>query len=212
MSYIIKQKSGNHVYLMECTAFRNKNGKPDNKRVSIGKIDPLTGSPIYKSEYIEKMRRAGTPIEPSTTQKMFSTDDIKTSRILECGSYHLLRTQATKIGLLKSLAFALPHCWQEVFMLACYLVLSGDPFVYCEEWITSTESLPVGNMSSQRISELLSQISHGERENFYKTWYACRCEEEYLALDITSVSSYSEFNVNNLSVFCIFFPRANPLV
>jgi len=99
---------------------------------------------------------------------------------------------ATRSGLAESLASALPEFWQEVFMLACYLVASGDPFSYCEDWIASTESLPVGRLSSQRISEILSAISPGEREGFYKAWCAHRGEKEYLALDITSVSSYSK--------------------
>jgi len=77
-------------------------------------------------------------------------------------------------------------------MLACYLISSGDPFLYCEEWIKDTECLPVGSMSSQRISELLAAIKPQEREGFYKSWCSYRSEQEYLALDITSTSSYSE--------------------
>ncbi|GHV40050.1 IS4 family transposase [Synergistales bacterium] len=192
MSYIIKQRSGKYTYLMECTAFRNASGKPDNKKIPIGKVDPVTGAHIYKSDYIERMRLAGTPVEIASAQKAFSAYDIKNSYIREYGMHYLLCTIATRLGLTESLASALPKYWQEVFMLACYLVSSGDPFSYCEEWISNTESLPVGNMSSQRISELLSAISHGDREGFYQAWCAHRCEEEYLALDITSASSYSE--------------------
>jgi transposase len=192
MSYIIKQKSGKHTYLMECTAFRNANGKPDNKKIPIGKVDPVTGSYIYKPEYIERMREAGTPIDLPPAQKAFSVSDIQTSRILECGMFYLLRTMAKESGLLESLSSALPNFWQEVFMLAYYLVSSGDPFGYCEEWIENTDSYPVGKMASQRISEILSEINHSDRENFYKAWCTHRTEKEYLALDITSISSYSE--------------------
>jgi transposase len=77
-------------------------------------------------------------------------------------------------------------------MLACFLVSTGDPFLHCEEWLARTEALPVGNMSSQRVSELLAAISPEEREIFYVAWSARRREREYLALDITSISSYSE--------------------
>jgi transposase len=47
-------------------------------------------------------------------------------------------------------------------------------------------------MSSQRISELLAAIDRSSREQFFKDWCMCRGEREYLALDITSTSSYSE--------------------
>ena len=46
-------------------------------------------------------------------------------------------------------------------------------------------------MTSQRISELLAGITNEERNIFYQSWCSVRSEEEYLALDITSASSYS---------------------
>ena len=47
-------------------------------------------------------------------------------------------------------------------------------------------------MSSQRISKLLAGITKDERDDFYRSWCTLRSEREYLALDITSTSSYSE--------------------
>jgi transposase len=47
-------------------------------------------------------------------------------------------------------------------------------------------------MTSQRISELLKAITPEYRDEFYSLWCSLRGELEYLALDITSVSSYSE--------------------
>lgn len=46
--------------------------------------------------------------------------------------------------------------------------------------------------SSQRISELLKELNEDSRTRFYKKWAALRSEKEYLALDITSISSWSE--------------------
>jgi hypothetical protein len=47
-------------------------------------------------------------------------------------------------------------------------------------------------MTSQRISELLIRVTKEDRDDFYQSWCALRSEVEYLALDITSASSYSE--------------------
>ena len=102
-----------------------------------------------------------------------------------------MHSDATKNRPCSLLEDALPNYWQEIFNLACYLISSGDPFLYCEDWLNSTECLPVGSMSSQRISELLIAITPDARENFYQTWCTYRSEQEYLALDITSISSYS---------------------
>ena len=39
-----------------------------------------------------------------------------------------------------------------LLILACYLVITGDHFLYCEEWKTAGLEA-IGSLSSQRISE-----------------------------------------------------------
>lgn len=191
MSSIIRQKVGDKIYLYESVSFRNADGKPRNKRVPIGKIDSKTGNPVYKPEYLSRMAEEGTPIEIPATSMTFSIEDIQRSSIKDYGAFYLFQGIAQSTGLLGVLEDSLPNYWQEIFNLACYLISSGDPFLYCEDWINSTECLAVGSMSSQRISELLMAISPDAREFFYQAWCRCRSEQEYLALDITSISSYS---------------------
>ena len=192
MPYITEQRVGKHTYLYECISYRNAAGQPRNKRVSIGKIDSITGERHYKPEYIERMKSAGTPVKISITEKTFSLEDVRKSSLLEYGAFYLLKSISEKIGLDDTLKEALPRCWKEVFMLATHLVVNGEPFMHCFDWIEETESYPVEDMSSQRISELLAEITPDEREHFYQAWCRHRQENEYLALDITSVSSYSE--------------------
>jgi transposase len=182
------------IYLYESTGFRDKinGGKVKNIRNPIGKIDKVTGEPIYKPEYLARMRLAGAPIEISSSQKQFSVDDIKHSSTRDYGLFYLLKSIAERNGLMRSLESASPEHWKEIFTLAEHLVSSGDPFMYCQEWLEGTVSLDCGSLSSQRISELLNRISFAERETFYKNWAAKVAENDYLALDITSTSSYSE--------------------
>ena len=192
MAYITEQRVGKHTYLYECVSYRNAAGQPRNKRFPIGKIDPNTGERRFKPEYVERMKLAGTPVKLPTIEKLFSSDDIRKSSVREYGAFHLLKGISEKIGLADALKEALPSYWMEVFVLAAHLVVNGEPFMHCVDWIEETESYPVENMSSQRISELLARIGPGEREHFYQAWCRHRQESEYLALDITSVSSYSE--------------------
>jgi hypothetical protein len=191
MSYIIENKSGKYIYLYECESWR-EDGKVKGRRKPIGKIDPVTGERRFKPEYIERMRKVGTPVEIPSTEKRFSADDVRKSTILECGVFHLLRETSLRSGLLDALEEAFPRFWKEVFMLSAYLAANGEPFMHCADWIEGTESFPVGDLSSQRISELLAGIAPEAREYFYQVWCRRRLEDEYLALDITSVSSYSE--------------------
>ena len=192
MAYIAKQKVGKHIYLNECVAYRNEDGQPRNKRKPIGKIDLITGKPVYKQEYLERMAAAGHPIDTSQTTESFTAEDIMRSSIKDYGAFYLFHKLAEQSGLLSVMKSSLPKRWEESFNLAAYLISTGDPFVYCEDWLASTEAFPVGSMSSQRISELIADISKDERDNFYRSWCALRSEREYLALDITSTSSYSE--------------------
>jgi transposase len=192
MSSIVPVKVGKHTYLYESDSYRNEKGDPRNKRKTIGKLDPVTGQPIYKPEYLERMVAEGKPVEIVQRATSFSLEDIARSTIRDFGAFYLYQELAEKMGLLTVLQKAFPGCWEEVFNLAAYLVSSGDPFAYCEDWLSETEAFAVGPMTSQRISELLASITQGERDSFYRMWCSLRSEKEYLALDITSTSSYSE--------------------
>ena len=191
MSSIVKQKVGNNIYLYESVSYRNDGGQPRNNRKIIGKIDLATGQPVYKPEYLERMTAQGQPVTIAPAAA-FTIGDIHQSSIRDFGAFYLYQKLAEQMGLLDVLQKALPDCWDEVFNLAAYLISTGDPFSYCEDWLASTEAFPVGPMTSQRISELLASISKEERDEFYHLWCLLRSEAEYLALDITSTSSYSE--------------------
>ncbi|MDR3205314.1 MAG: transposase [Deltaproteobacteria bacterium] len=192
MTSIVKNKIGKYIYLYESESYRDKNGKPQTRKVSIGKIDPQTGNPIYKPEYLA--RAAGTTKQQDfSNEKLFSEKDIKESQIREYGAFYLMEAISAEIGLTNTLKSVLPETWEKALILAFYMIASGEPAMYCEDWLRKTESLPCKIMSSQNISKLLSAISNAERMAFFEKWGELRNEKEYLALDITSISSYSEF-------------------
>ena len=193
MSFLFEQAVGKHTYIYECTSFRNEKGAPRNKRVLVGKIDPETGRRVFKDSYVARMKAEGKSVTQNEDVKLFSIEDVRQSSVRACGMFHLFRRIAEKNGLSDALARAFPGIWREVFTLASFLVATGDPFMYCEEWINGTEGFdgPVEDMSSQRISELLDSMEPEDRDEFYRAWCAIRSDREYLALDITSSSSYS---------------------
>jgi transposase len=112
--------------------------------------------------------------------------------VKDYGVFWFLRTAAEKTGLWDILQQALPSIWQEIFTLACYLIVSDKPVMYCEDWISENEWLDVSNMSSQRVSDVLSAFGEADRNSFYRAWCRHIQEREYVALDITSISSYSQ--------------------
>jgi len=202
MACITKQHIGDRTYLYESESFRDINGKPRNRKRAIGKIDPATGKIIYKQAYLDRMRAAGTPVEIADTQTYISQNQLeKTYAVMDSvkdyGVAYLLNAISEQIGLTKILKTVIPSYWQEVLTLAYYMVVSDKPVMYCSDWVSTIETYDVGNMTSQRISELLAAFGADTRDSFYKAWCRHITEKEYVALDITSISSYSELITEN---------------
>jgi hypothetical protein len=208
LSSITKQRVGKYTYLYESESFWDaKKKRPDNKKTRIGKIDVLTGKPVYTQEYLDKLASIGQPTanmrlwDKNREAKVIidngpmSEEDqaqVVLDSVKDFGVVYFLRKLSEKIGLLDCLRDAMPDIWQEVFCLACYLIAADKPVMYCEEWTASNIGLDAGNMSSQRISDLLVEFGYSQRNHFYHSWYEYIREREYIALDITSISSYSE--------------------
>jgi hypothetical protein len=81
MASIVRQKVGKYTYLYESESYRNEMGKPRNRRVMIGKIDLKTGQPVYKKEYIERMRERESG---SSLQRWFQSSALRMSEGLRC--------------------------------------------------------------------------------------------------------------------------------
>ena len=209
MPSITKQRMGRYTYIYESTSFWDSTSKyPDNHKKIVGKIDPDTGDEYYTQEYIDRIGREGKPTEgmkvwrdqrksPALQPGAQGADPIALAReilgtVKDFGLSYFLQSIAENIGLTEILGQTSPRHWQKIVVLACYLVAENRTTAYCSDWVDGNECLNAGNMASQRISELLSAIGYSERTEFYKRWYQRVREKEFVALDITSVSSYSE--------------------
>ena len=109
MASIIKQTVKGNTYLYESESYRDEKGNPQNKRKPIGKLDPITGDPIYKDEYIERMKVMGVDIETSPHLKQFSEEDIRRSTIKEYGAFYLYSQIGEETGLLDILKEVFPQ-------------------------------------------------------------------------------------------------------
>ena len=190
MSSIIKNKSGNNVYLYESTSFRNKEGKVRNKRRIVGKVHPETGEYIFKPEYLEE-KGINTFGSSNHDKRIYTVNDVKSSNVKEYGVFLLLDEISKQVGLSETLEQIFPASHKEILNLAFYIVSSGEPALYCEDWLYRSEHYPSKELSSQRVSELLLSITPGERNAFFEKWSSYRLENEYIALDTTSISTYS---------------------
>ena len=65
---------------------------------------------------------------------------------------------------------------------------------HSEAWSTTHENPYGGQIANQLMSELLTFLTRERQMGFFKVWAEQRMDSEYFAIDITSVSSYSELN------------------
>jgi len=196
MASITKQTVGNNTYLYESHSFRDKEGRPRNTKIKIGKIDRKTGSAIYNEEYIDRMNAAGTPVsipETDVTEKVCEAID----NIKSYGLFYFLEKIAEKIKIISILQQTIPKYWREICNLCFYLIANDKPLLYMEEWLLENESYPCTRMNSQRLSELLAAFGHKEHCEFFRMWNDTNNNDEYMALDITSISSYSRQMLSN---------------
>ena len=171
MSYIVKQKVGEHIYLYEATSYWDKEKKQNRqKRKYLGKQDPKTGELI-------------------STKKTLSPKNVR-----DYGHVYLGKTIANKIGLTECLKKSFPNNWNKLLHLALYQLIEARPMYMQSEWAQSCYVSNNMAMVSQRISETLKNLGVNDcaRTNFFKNWIANQETQDGAWLDITSFSSYSQ--------------------
>lgn len=107
----------------------------------------------------------------------------------------LAETAARQSGVERILKETFPDDWKAMLNCAYYLVSEGRPLCYAEQWSSAARTPFGGRLGDQRISELLTRITAEKQQTFFAKWTGTNyAQEDFFALDITSVSSYSEQN------------------
>lgn len=178
----LKNKKSGVTYVYECTSFWNKEKKrPDSTRKCIGKLN-LETNEIISSKQTQTEKCSTASLEPTVAT-------IKT-----IGPTVLLDHICEKTGLASILKKSFPEQWNVILSLAYFQTIEGKALSRVEHW-SETHRHPYNEyIDNRRVSELLPTITEEKQLGFFKKWAEKRLEEEYLAYDITSVSSYSELN------------------
>ena len=179
---IIKYKSKNTTYVYHITRiYRNERGKPTNDRVSIGKIDNETGMLIPNKNYYEIY---------SASNSNLSQPEIES--IKSFGVTYVVDGLLNELRLIEIMRKKFPKNADQIIALAEYMLCEGNVMSYYGDWYD--EVYPHGNikLGSADISRVFQAINYKSRMNFFKTWIYARNTSEYIAYDVTSVSSYSK--------------------
>ncbi len=169
-----------YVYEIVESGWDKEKKQSRNNQVCIGKLDPVTNELIPSKRLGE---HGAAALDPAVTASTSIS-----------GPALILKKIDQDIGLSQILRKACSDHWQEILSLAWFILATGNALSHADAWCTNHEVPAQTSLASQRVSELLDQISEDDRQTFFKLWGKSIAEHDYLCYDITSVSSYAEQN------------------
>lgn len=178
------------TYVYESVSYWDKEKKqPRSKRTIIGKLDPDTGEIIPTDGRCRKTR--DNPENAKATKP--GPIPIERTNRRFYGATYLLDEIGNTLGLTEDLKKCFPATYKQIQSLAYYMILESEsPLFRFEKWSALHKHPYDNNISSQRSSEIFSDISEEDKNKFFTLQGRRRSEDEYWAYDTTSVSSYSQ--------------------
>ncbi|MCL1914832.1 MAG: transposase [Eubacteriaceae bacterium] len=176
----LKNKANGTTYVYENISTWNKEKKRcDTKRKLVGKLDPESGEVV--------------PCSPRGRPRIEGTE-APHAKVVATGQSLLLGQASGSLGLPGILGEAFgSEAAAKTLTCAYFLVCEGKALSHASAW-SAANAHPYGAvLASQRISELLCYITRERQMHFFSLWAKARGDVECMALDITSVSSYSAF-------------------
>jgi len=183
----LKNKNNGVTYVYDSVSYWDKEkAQPRNIRTCIGKLNPETTEIIYNKRYLEKQQ---LEVEKRQVGRKASI----THKRSFYGATYLFDCIVDKLGVKEDLNRCFGKRANQILSTAYYLVLEDRaPMSRFGRW-ARTHKHPFGKeIPSQRSSELFRSITEDAKQRFFLSQSKRRSQEEYLAYDTTSISSYSQ--------------------
>ncbi len=179
-SHVYVKNPNGTTYVYENVSYWDKEDKKTkHRRKCVGKIDPDTKEVI--------------PTGKKTNAKPDGAlQKTEHCQILTTGPSLLLDKAAAQTRLSMVLRAVFPEDYQGILACAYYLASEGKALCHAEQWSSRSKHPYGGKLADQRISELLNRLDPSKQQDFFSKWANLNHDGGYFALDITSVSSYSE--------------------
>jgi len=171
-------------------AYRSKNGKPTSEQVAIGKKDTNTGMLIPNRRYFQLFKENAD--SKKTDKVMMQTKPLSSCGVKNYGNIYTLMELARTTGLQKTLEKCFPAKWHQILAVAFYILCEGNVMMYIDDWFDETDIYFVERLNDWQCSRLFASVGYDERMHFFKEWVFLRAEQEYIAYDVTSISTYSK--------------------
>lgn len=179
-SFVYVKNPNGTTYVYQNESYWDKaEQKTKHHRKCIGKLHPETNEIIPN-------RKKSITADPNDSKTEHCT-------VLTTGPALLLDKAVHETGIDKTLRTSFPENWDRILTCAYYLASEGTSLCHVEQWSARNRHPFHSKLADQRVSELLRRITPSAQQKFFGDWMACNHNKGYFALDITSVSSYSEF-------------------
>ena len=177
-----KKVSGKTYVYYVTASFRNEKGKPTCERSSIGRLDEETGKLIPNRNYYEIYLKQPAPVSTG---------------IYDCGVNHVFENIAANLGVKKLLKAYFPENYKEILTIAQYILSEGNVMYYLDDYTQSHKTALNGSMSNAKSSKVFASLRQEDILLFFREWMKHRKSGEYVAYDVTSISSYAK-NIEEL--------------
>lgn len=175
-TYLKKQNNSQYVYYY-LSFYRNDEGSSRNKAALIGRLDEESNKLIPNDKYYELF--GGNP--SCEYEGTF------------CVGYTAVLDKVTRdLGLDTILGTNSPSLSKDILTVAGYAIREGACMSYIDDYMNKHYCFGSGAfLNSKRTSELFSNIDSEERKGFFSDWIKKCAENDYIAYDVTSISTYS---------------------
>ena len=183
----VKNKSNGTTYVYESENYWDREKKQSrSRRVCVGKLDD-TGNFVPSARFSKPV-----PESVAVTPKRGPVPAVHTRR-LYYGATYLLDQIGLKLGIIADLKECFPGSYRQMLSIVYYLILEDNASMMRFEKWGETHRHPFGeDIPSQRSSELFQSITDESRHHFFVLQGRRRLDKEYLAYDISTISSYSQ--------------------
>jgi len=181
-STAVHRKRNGAAYVYSVESYWDKEKKaPRNRQICLGRLNEATGEIIPSKRMKQTKEDSVSALEPRATVKV-------------CGPHLLLSKLAEDLGLSSALKKSFPNTHEKILSLAFFIAQKGLALSRCETWSESHQHPANQPLSSQRVSELLKEMTENECLHFLSIWLKRLSENDLLCYDITSISSYATAN------------------
>lgn len=196
---VVKQldKRSGITYVYESKSVWDKDRKQSRStRRLIGRLDVKTGEVVAT----DGRRRGGrvlgetpVPVKAAAPKPERRTSAASVSERKFCGATCLFGAIGEKLGLTADLKACFPKEYRMILSIAYYLIIENSGALSRFRKWDALHVHPYGSdIPSQRSSELFASITEDSKMRFFRLQGRRRAENEYLAYDTSSISSYSE--------------------